>query len=171
MISSAMCSIGETDTSAEVERDVARIGAPLLVDAVDAIADGRALETPQNEADATYAPKIGKTDGIIDWSRPAVDIHNQIRGLHPWPHAYAELQGERTILLRSQVEPELSDTRALPGAVLDAHADRFRVQTGKGVLRLLMLQREGRRPLTAREFLAGRRIEPGDRFLPSHSPQ
>jgi methionyl-tRNA formyltransferase len=57
--------------------------------------------------------------------------------------------------------------RAAPGTVLDAHSDQFRVQTGDGVLRLLMLQREGRRPLTAREFLAGRRIEPGARFLPS----
>jgi methionyl-tRNA formyltransferase len=171
MISSETRPIGEGDTSADVERDVARIGARLLVEAVDAIADGRASETPQNEAEATYAPKIDKADGVIDWSRPAVDIHNQIRGLHPWPHAYAELQGERTILLRSEVEPALPGTRAEPGTVLDAHADQFRVQTGNGVLRLLMLQREGRRPLTAREFLAGRRIGPGSRFMPSRDPR
>jgi methionyl-tRNA formyltransferase len=167
MIASSTRPIGDADTSAEVERAVARIGAHLLVEAVDAIADGRASETPQNETEATYAPKIDKADGIIDWSRPAVDIHNQIRGLHPWPHAYAELQGERTILLRSEVEPELPGTRTVSGTVLDARGDQFRVQTGNGVLRLLMLQREGRRPLTVREFLAGRRIEPGARFLPS----
>jgi methionyl-tRNA formyltransferase len=169
MISRATRPIGGTETSADVEHDIARIGAPLLVDAVNAIAEARASETPQNEAEATYAPKIDKADGIIEWSRPAVDIHNQIRGLHPWPHAYAELQGERTILLRSEVEPELPGTSTVPGAVLDAHADRLRVQTGNGVLRVLVLQREGRRPLTAREFLAGRRIEPGTRFLPSRS--
>lgn len=171
MISSATRRIGETDTSADVERDVARIGARLLVEAVDAMAAGRASETPQNEAEATYAPKIDKADGIIDWSRPALEIHNQIRGLHPWPHAYSELQGERTILLRSEVERELPGTRAVPGTVLDAHSDQCRVQTGDGVLRLLMLQREGRRPLTVREFLAGRRIEPGARFLPSSRPR
>ena len=62
-------------------------------------------------------------------------------------------------------------TRAVPGTVLEAHADRFRVQTGSGVLRLLMLQREGRRPLSAREFLAGSRFEPGARFLPSSGPR
>jgi methionyl-tRNA formyltransferase len=169
MISSAVRPIGESETSAEVERDIARIGARVLVEAVDALAEGRALETPQNEAGATYAQKIDKTDGIIDWSRPAREIHNQIRGLHPWPHAYSDLQGERIILLRSEVERELPGARAAPGTILDAHADQFRVQTGDGVLRLLMLQREGRRPLTAREFLAGRRIEPGARFLPSRS--
>jgi methionyl-tRNA formyltransferase len=169
MISSATCPIAQADTSAEVERDVARIGARLLVEAVDAIADGRASETPQNETEATYAPKIEKGDGVIDWSRPAADIHNQIRGLHPWPHAYAELEGERTILLRSEVESAVPGTQAVPGTVIDAHMDQFRVQTGNGVLRVLMLQREGRRPLTAREFLAGRRIVPGARFLPSQS--
>lgn len=169
MISSAARAIGEHETSAEVERDIARIGARALVEAVEAMAEGRASETPQYEPDATYAHKIDKTDGIIDWSRPARDIHNQIRGLHPWPHAYSELQGERTILLRSEVERKLPGAQALPGTVLDAHSDQFRVQTGDGVLRLLMLQREGRRPLTAREFLAGRRIQPGARFLPSRS--
>jgi len=168
-ISSVTRAIGEHETSAELERDIARIGARALVAAVEAIAEGRATETPQYEADATYAHKIEKVDGIIDWSHPARELHNQIRGLHPWPHAYSELQGERTILLRSEVERELPGARALPGTVLDAHSDQFRVQTGEGVLRLLMLQREGRRPLTAREFLAGRRIQPGARFLLSRS--
>ena len=167
MISSATRAIGENETSAEVEHAIARIGARALVAAIDAIAEGRASETPQSEAHATYAHKIEKGDGIVDWSRSAREVHNQIRGLHPWPHAYSDLQGERMILLRSEVERELPGVRAAPGTVLDAHSDQFRVQTGDGVLRLLMLQREGRRPLTAREFLAGRRIEPGARFLPS----
>jgi methionyl-tRNA formyltransferase len=167
MIATATRPIGEHETSAEVEHDIARIGARALVAAVDAIADGRAPEIPQNDAHATYAHKIEKADGIVDWSRSARDIHNQIRGLHPWPHAYSDLQGERMILLRSEVERELPGVRAQPGTVLDAHSDQFRVQTGDGVIRLLMLQREGRRPLTAREFLAGRRIEPGARFLTS----
>jgi methionyl-tRNA formyltransferase len=169
MISSATRRIRDTETSAEVESDIARIGARLLVGTADAIAEGRASETPQNEAEATYARKLDKSDGIIDWSRSAVDIHNQIRGLHPWPHAYSDLQGERTILLLSEVERELPGSRAAPGTVLDAHGDQFRVQTGEGVLRLLMLQREGRRALSAREFLAGRRIQPGARFLTSRS--
>jgi methionyl-tRNA formyltransferase len=168
-LSSVVRPIGENETSAEVERDIAQLGAVALVKAVDELAGGRATERPQHDADATYAHKIEKADGVIDWSRPAREIHNQIRGLHPWPHAFSELQGERTILLRSEVERDLPGLRAAPGTILDAHSDQFRVQTGNGVLRLLMLQREGRRPLTAREFLAGRRIQPGAKFLSSRA--
>jgi len=167
MIAKATRPIGDDETSADVERDIARLGADLLVDSVDALAEGRASETSQNESEASYAHKIEKTDGIIDWSRPARDIHNQIRGLHPWPHAYSDLQGERTILLRSEVETAQHELRTEPGTVVEARPDRFAVQAGSGVVRLLMLQREGRRPVTAREFLAGRRIEPGARFVSS----
>lgn len=166
-IAKATRPIGNDETSADVEHDIARLGADLLVEAVAAIAEGRASETPQDESEATYAHKIEKTDGIIDWSRPARDIHNQIRGLHPWPHAYSDLQGERTILLRSEVEGERHEPHIDPGTVLDARPDRFAVQAGVGIVRLLTLQREGRRPVTAREFLAGRRIEPGARFVSS----
>ena len=105
-----------------------------LVDAVDALSEGRASETPQDESEATYARKIEKADGIVDWSRPAREIHNQIRGLHPWPHAYSDLQGERTILLRVRkwtAEQHESHTR--PGTVVEARPDRFAVQTGGGV--------------------------------------
>jgi len=167
MIAKATRAIGDAETSADVEHDLARLGADLLVDAVDALAEGRASETPQNESEASYAHKIEKADGIIDWSRTAREIHNQIRGLHPWPHAYSDLQGERTILLRSEVEGEEHQPRNEPGTVVEARPDRFAVQAGGGVVRLLLLQREGRRPVTAREFLAGKRIEPGARFVSS----
>ena len=169
MISKVTRAIDPNETSVDVERDLARIGARALVEAVDALAQGRAVETPQNESDATYAHKIEKADGVVDWAKPAREIHNQIRGLHPWPHAYAELQGERIILLRSETTHGLPGTRAEPGSVIEAYADQFTVQTGDGILRLLMLQREGRRPVTAREFLAGRPIVPGARFVPSRS--
>jgi methionyl-tRNA formyltransferase len=167
MMSKATRTIEDQETSVDVERDLAQMGARILVDSVDALAEGRAVETPQTESEATYAHKIEKGDGIVDWFRPAREIHNQIRGLYPWPHAYSELQGERIILLRSEPERDIPGTRAAAGTVIDAHSDQFRVQTGDGILRVLTLQREGRRPLSAREFLAGRRIEPGTRFLPS----
>ncbi len=165
MISKVRRPIGEHETSADVERDIAELGAHALVKAVNALAEGRASETSQDESEAVYAPKIEKSDGIIDWSRPARDIHNQIRGLHPWPHAYSELEGERTILLKSEVEREDGAGEIVPGTVVEAKGDRLLVGTGRGVLRLLTLQREGRRPVSAREFLAGRHIQPGTRFV------
>ena len=167
MLSKATRPIGDAETSAEVEHDIARLGAGALVEAIDALLAGHVSEMPQDESEATYAHKLVKSDGIVDWSRPARAIHNQIRGLHPWPHAFSDLQGERTILLRSEVEREQHQAPGEPGAVIEASPDRFAIQTGDGVLRLLMLQREGRRAVTAREFLAGRRIEPGAGFVSS----
>ena len=162
--------IGEDETSVEVERGLAAIGARALVEAVDALAEGRAVETPQDDGAATYARKIERADGIIDWSRSAREIHNQIRGLYPWPHAFTDLQGERTILLRSVVHDRTPVSAQLaPGTVLLAKGDDLHVQTGAGVLALLELQREGRRPMPTREFLAGRPIASGDRFVPATS--
>jgi methionyl-tRNA formyltransferase len=159
--------IGDDDTSADVERAVAGLGAQTLVDVVDLMAAGRAVEVPQDNAQATYAPKIERADGIVEWSRSAREIHNQIRGLHPWPHAHSDLEGERTILLQSAVENETGGGETVPGTVFEAHGDRLVVGTGRGLLRVLMLQREGRRPVSAREFLAGRHVAPGARFTRS----
>ncbi len=172
MIAKVFRPIGPQETSIDVEHDLARLGARALVEAVDGMAEGRLTETPQDESQATYAPKIQKADGIIDWSSSAADIHNQIRGLHPWPHAFSDLDGERTIFLQSQVDrdnPHVSGET--PGTILGGDADELRVHTGSGVLRVLVLQREGRRPVSGREFLAGRRIRPGARFVRSRSDQ
>jgi methionyl-tRNA formyltransferase len=89
MMAKVARAIDPQETSEDVQRDLAASGAVALLDAVDALAEGRAQEEPQREEDATYAPKIERADGIVDWLRPALAIHNQIRGLHPWPHAFA----------------------------------------------------------------------------------
>jgi methionyl-tRNA formyltransferase len=168
MISSVSRSIGPDESSSEVEQALAVIGAEALGKAVDALASGTAVETPQDDAQSTYAHRLEKTDGVVDWSRPVRAIHNQIRGLHPWPHAYSDLDAERTILLRSHVETEQNVGRNVePGEVVEAAGDVLSVQTGKGVLRILELQREGRRPVSAREFLAGRRLGEGAKFVKS----
>jgi methionyl-tRNA formyltransferase len=135
---------------------------------------------PQDEADATYAPRIAREDGRVDWTRPARQIHDQVRGLHPWPHAFTFLDGERLLLLRTQVEGAGEAGGAgraggaggggapgtdVPGTVVDASRDRLVVACGAGSrLRLEVVQREGRKPLAAREFLAGVPIAPGARF-------
>jgi methionyl-tRNA formyltransferase len=171
MIAAVARPIDPDETSIDVERALAVMGGGALVTAVDAIAAGTAIETAQDDSKATYARRLEKADGIVDWSKPAVDIHNQIRGLHPWPHAFSDLDGERTILLRSRAEDEQHTGRhTQPGTIVEAQGDLFGVQTGKGVLRILELQREGRRPMSAREFLAGRHIREGARFRVSPNP-
>ena len=168
MLSSVTRAIGLEETSVEVERDLARLGADALVKDLDALSAGTAIETPQDESAATYAHKLQKTDGLIDWSRSAQAIHNQIRGLHPWPHASTTLQGRRVLLLESRTQGSDPMTKNVtgsdPGTVVEAGGDDLCVQTGDGVLRIVRLQMEGKRSMAPREFLAGHRVAPGDSF-------
>jgi methionyl-tRNA formyltransferase len=154
--------IGADETSADVERDLARAGAALLVSTLDRLAAGAVIETPQDDSGATYAHRLTKEDGAIDWNRPAIAIHNLVRGLHPWPHAYSFLNGQRLIVLRTSPEP--IETHPSPGAVIAAHGDDLLVSAGEGVVRIQALQAEGKRPMTTREFLSGHAIAGGDRF-------
>jgi methionyl-tRNA formyltransferase len=164
--------IGPDETSQDVERDLARLGAALLVETTDALADGRATETPQDEAAANYAHRLTKGDGVVDWGWPALRVHNLIRGLHPWPHAFTFHHGRRLILIRSRIgavgSPETAAPHASPGAVpgtiVEAAGDRLFVATGDGLLQLLTVQPEGKRPLDIREFLAGHKLAAGDLF-------
>jgi len=146
-----------------VERDLAGIGAQLLVDVVDRIEAGTATGQPQDAARSTYAPRLTKDEGLIDWSLPAAAIHNRVRGLYPWPHAYSYLDGSRIILLKTHLGE--GRTSATPGTVIDVSRDAIHVATGHaGVIAIDQLQSEGKRPLRTREFLAGRPLQPGVRF-------
>jgi methionyl-tRNA formyltransferase len=173
MIAAVRRPIGPEETSEEVEHDLARIGAPLLVSVLDALAVGPVAEMPQDEALATYTHRLMREDGAVDWTRSADALHNQIRGLHPWPHAFTYHRGRRVILLRSRLvtppdgavdqEPRISIGERPPaGTVVEAHGDRLHVLTGDGILGITQLQGEGRRPMTAREFLAGAPFAVGD---------
>jgi methionyl-tRNA formyltransferase len=154
--------IGPHDTSDEVERDLATLGAALLVRTLDRLALGPIEEAEQDDRLATYAHRLTKDDGLIDWNGSAAAIHNRVRGLHPWPHAFSYLGDQRLILLRTTWSPDPTD--AAPGTIVSAHGDELRVATGAGTLLVLELQAEGRRAARTRDFLAGRRLEPGQRF-------
>jgi methionyl-tRNA formyltransferase len=156
--------IGADETSVEVERDLAAMGAELLLESVEALAAGTAVETPQDEAGVTYAPKLTKDEGTVDWHEPAVAIHNRVRGLQPWPLVRVSLGGVRVLLHRTTVGGE---TGAAPGTIGTAAGDRLEIAAGDGrVVRLLEIQPEGRRVMDARAFLAGRRLEPGSPIGP-----
>ena len=162
IIASTRRPIGPDETSEEVEQDLARLGASLLASSVDALAGGPVTETPQDEWEATYAHRLTKSDGVIDWTLPAARLHNLVRGLHPWPHAQTTLNGARVIILRATARAE--PATGPPGTIAAAAGDDLRVATGDGTLRLEQMQSEGRRPMIVRDFLAGHRLAPGDRF-------
>lgn len=165
MIAVARLPIAPDQTSDELERELARIGAQLLATTVDAIAADLDEESAQDDAHATYASRLTKDDGRVDWNWPAVRIHNLIRGLHPWPHAVTFAGGTRLILHRSRPSDDNSAKPA--GTILEASGERVRVATGSGTLDLLEVQAEGKRPMPVREFLAGHPLTPGTLLQPS----
>jgi methionyl-tRNA formyltransferase len=149
-------------TSGDMEAVLATVGAGALLPVVDALAEGRAVETPQDHAAATHAAKITKAEGVVDWSRPAAVVHNIVRGLQPWPLASTTLDGERLVIRRTAVNGPVD---AAPGAIVKARGDELLVACGdRTSLHILEIQAEGRRTMSAREFLAGRGVLEGARF-------
>jgi methionyl-tRNA formyltransferase len=155
--------IGADQTSEELEDVLAAAGARLLVEVVDSLAAGTAQEEPQDERLVTYASRLTKEEGLIDWTLPAVRIHDRVRGLYPWPHAYSYVEGRRIIVWRTS--PLGIPVAAPPGTVVQASADGLHVATGDGrALALLELQSEGGRMLPAADFLRGHAVQAGARF-------
>jgi methionyl-tRNA formyltransferase len=166
MFEKATRPIGPDETSDVVEEALADIGAGLLIRVLDQIAEGTAHEEPQDDASATYAPRLTKEEGSIDWSNPSLAIHNRVRGLYPWPHAYTFLNGARLIVRRSH--PEVTLTELTPGTIVRITGDAIHVATGNGEqLAIVEVQPEGRRPMAVRDFAAGHRVAAGDLFLQS----
>ncbi len=159
MFATVTRAIGPEDTSDVVERDLSQLGADLLVQVADQLAAGSATEVEQDATASTYAERLTKEEGRVDWSLPADALRNRVRGLYPWPHAYTFLDGARLILLHARTGPQ---TDAAPGAVIQADADGILVAAGAGTsLRIDRLQPEGKRAMDARAFLAGRPITAG----------
>ena len=155
--------IGPDETSDAIETELSHTGARLLVQVVDALAEGTAVETPQDDSLATYARKLTKAEGVLDWTQAARALHNRIRGLHPWPHASVYLDGTRLIVLESAVVDQ--SHAAVPGAIVRADREALHVAAGgHTTLSLVRVQLEGRRPMTIREFMAGHAPRDGQRF-------
>jgi methionyl-tRNA formyltransferase len=160
MLATATRPIDPDETSVDVERDLAELGAAALVAVVNQMSKGPVVETPQDDALATYAPKLEKSESPIDWERPAHEIHNRVRGLQPWPMASTTIHGTRCLIHRTRSTDQ--STEASAGAVVEATGDALAVATGdRRVLRIVMIQPEGRRVMTVREFLSGRKLIPG----------
>jgi methionyl-tRNA formyltransferase len=165
VFATARVPIDDEATSVEVEAALAELGAKLLVDVVDHIAAGRAVEVPQDHACATHAPKIAKEEGRIDWMLPAAAVHNLVRGLQPWPMVSIWIDGARCVVHRTSVSSERS--AAAPGTIVHASHGRLAIAAGQGgVVDVLQIQPEGRRVMAVAEFLTGHRAPAGTRITP-----
>ena len=164
MIAAARVPIGIDDTTTIVESRLSILGAGLLVQTLDHIEAGTAREILQDEALVTYAPKLAKAEGLVDWSAPAATVHNLIRGLWPWPHAYSYRGEMRYILHRSRISAFTS--AAAPGTIVAASAsDGLHVACGSGsAIELLDVQLEGKRVMSARDAMAAKSLIAGAQF-------
>lgn len=155
--------ISDDDTAATLGKRLAERGAKLLIETVEMIRHGIAPRTKQNEALVTYAPRLKKNDGLLDWTRPARELANRIRGFQPWPGCYFTLKDRTTVrVLRARVE---ADGSAQPGMMLETHGEGLLIQTGSGSLRLLEVQPEGKKPMTGSAFLCGNRFSIKERLI------
>jgi methionyl-tRNA formyltransferase len=155
MLAVATRPIGSEESSDNVERDLARLGATLLVETIPALVEGRAVEIPQDEAHATYAPRLTKEEGRLDFARPAFEIHNRVRGLRPWPGAFTFLDGQRLGITRTRLSQHSAE-QFQPGTFLDTAAGTLAIACGDGrAVDVLEVQPEGRRVMSPREYVAG----------------
>ncbi len=162
MIAKAEVAITPQDTGGSLFDRLAETGAKLCVETIPSIVDGTAVYTPQDEQAATKVGQISKKDGLIDFTRSAAAIECQIRGLNPWPSAYTSLAGKTLKIWSAQVSDR--QTEAQPGTVVLVEKDRFGVQTGGGVLICTEVQLEGKKRMSAADFLRGNALTTGSRL-------
>lgn len=156
--------ISEDETSGGLSERLSAIGADLLFETLGLIEQGRAPGRKQDEDCATYAPLIKKEDGLIDWSKPAIEIHNLIRGLNPAPGAYSYFGDKRIKIYRSRVAQYESGNKKI-GETISLGGQEMVVKCGEGALSILELQPEGKRPMNTKSFLTGHRIMSGMKFF------
>jgi methionyl-tRNA formyltransferase len=157
--------IGPDETAIELGERLAAMGADLLVETLRALSLGQITPRPQEHARATYAPMLKKEDGRIDFTWPALKIHNRVRGFQPWPGAYCTFRGRILHLWRTRLAAE--QPGGSPGT-LHALGRRLLVTCGDGAaLELVEVQLEGRKRLSAEAFLIGQHLEPGERLEPA----
>ena len=150
--------IGENETAGELFERLAPLGARLLSTTLAAIADGTVTRRPQNDAEATMAPMLEKAMGRLDLTRPAQELHNQVRGMNPWPGAFCTAGG-KTLKIH---ETRVAAGSGAPGTLLCA--DPVTIACGEGALQLVTVQPEGKPRMAAEAWLRGARLPQGARL-------
>jgi methionyl-tRNA formyltransferase len=147
---------GADMTAGELHDALSRLGADLMLQVLAAAERGSLVLTPQPQAGVTYAEKIFKSETRIDWSKSWKQVHDHIRGMSPFPGTWFEVGGTRVKVLRSTK----SEGSGVPGTALD---DKLTIACGDGAVRLVQVQRAGRQPMSAEEFLRGTPVKAGMR--------
>lgn len=166
ILSEAHTAITESDDAQTLHDRLAELGAQLLVRTIPEYVEGKLIPRPQPAEGVTYARKITKEDGRLDWARPARELWNRVRGLVPWPVAYTGYPPSGAVLKIWRAE--ILSGPGIPGQIITADKTEIVVGCGEDCLRILQLQREGGRRLGPGEFLAGCRLQPGQQLARSN---
>jgi methionyl-tRNA formyltransferase len=167
VIAFAKTPIDADETAGELGERLAKLAAPLLVTTVDRIASGAVVYTKQDESQATRAPKLRKSDGFLNFAEPAELLHRKISGFWPWPGATAlykskkSARTERVAFAKSEIL-RMANPQKLPPGTID---ENLNVVCGKDRLQIVQLKPENSRLMTFADFVNGRRVCPGDRFI------
>ena len=155
MIDVAKTAIGENETAGELLDRLAALGAELLSKTLTRVEKGEAEGIPQDAAKATYAPMLDKTMCAIDWTKTAQQVHNWVRGLHPWPVATAELNGTKFKIHTTAVV----EGSGAPGTILGLTKTGLQVACGEGAIEIRSLQAEGGKRMAAPDYFRGHPLE------------
>lgn len=174
MIRKDAISIGHNETAGEVHDRLAQLGGEIIAETVNAIEVGNLEPLTQTESDTVYAPRLQKTDGIIEWTKSAKQIHDHIRAFQPWPKTFtwfrhADRKPQRILIHQTEVIDQATSESA--GGILSADETQVLVATGDGILNIIELQPEGKRRMSASDFMHGHALQPGDRFETPPSQQ
>jgi len=163
ILATASTPIEPNDDAATLSARLSNMGADLLREQLPRYVAGELTPQPQDGAAATMAPLLKKEHGRIDWNKSARAVHNQIRGMNPWPGAHTDL-GERRIKVHRTVASTLDPEDATPGQVIALDPEGILVACAEGTLEIQELQESGRKRVDARSFASGRGVTVGDRF-------
>ena len=154
--------IAPEDTAVTLSPRLAELGAELLVETLERLEQGTIKPVPQDDSLATLAPILKKEDGLVDFTGTAKEIHNRLRGFQPWPGAYTHFRGKNLKILAAQVAHA---SRQITPAELQVTGDTLLAGCGSGTaLRLLHIQPEGKKAMSARDFISGYRPQQGERL-------
>ena len=165
ILATRTCAIAPDDTSGSLTGRLAALGAATLVDTLDELETGTVQARAQDDASATFAPKLSKAQAAIDWARPATEIERMVRAFDPWPVAHTRVAGADMPALRIwRAESADDDSAQAPGTVLGCDESAVVVAAARGVVRITEIQPPGARRMSAAEFVRGRRLAPGTRL-------
>lgn len=159
-------SINQNENSNDLIKKLSTFGAEVLIKALELIKNGKAKYTPQDDSKATLAPMLKKEQGLINWNKSSFEIHNQIRGLQPWPSAYTHYKSKTIKIWESRIKQSTVDSGQWTGeaGTIVELGDYVKVKTADGYLDIYKLQPENRNILSAKDWINGARVKIGDTF-------